>query len=36
VVADLAGELDRLAARRDQLAGDLEEVFAAHPFGPRW
>jgi hypothetical protein len=36
VVADLAGDLDRLAARRDQLAGELEEVCAAHPLGPRW
>ena len=34
VVADLASELDRLHARRDQLAGELEEVFAAHPLGP--
>ena len=34
VVADLAGELDRLHARREQLAADLEEAFLAHPLGP--
>ncbi len=33
VVAELAVELDRLLARRDALAGEIEEVFLAHPFG---
>jgi transposase len=34
VVAELAVELDRLHRRRDALAGEIEEVFLAHPFGP--
>ena len=33
VVAELAGELDRAHRRRDGLAGEIEEVFLAHPFG---
>ena len=33
VIAELAGELDRVYARRDTLAGEIEEVFGAHPFG---
>jgi hypothetical protein len=33
VVAELAGELGRTYARRDRLAGEIEEVFTAHPFG---
>ncbi len=33
VIAELAGELDRIYARRDALAGEIEEVFVAHPFG---
>jgi transposase len=33
VIAELAGELDRVHARRDALAGEIEEVFLAHPFG---
>ncbi len=33
VIAELAGELDRVYARRDALAGEIEEVFVAHPFG---
>lgn len=33
VVAELAGELDRVHARRAALAGEIEEVFLAHPFG---
>jgi transposase len=33
VVAELTAELDRLHARRAQLAGEIEEVFLAHPFG---
>ncbi len=33
VVAELAIELDRLHSRRDALAGEIEEVFLAHPFG---
>lgn len=34
VVAELAGELERAHARREALAGEIEEVFLAHPFGP--
>ncbi len=30
---ELAGELDRVHARRAALAGEIEEVFLAHPFG---
>jgi transposase len=33
VLAELAGELDRIHRRRDTLAGEIEEVFLAHPFG---
>jgi transposase len=33
VIAELAIELDRLHERRDALAGEIEEVFLAHPFG---
>src|SRR5690606_27208834 len=33
VIAELAGELDRVHRRRDALAGEIEEVFLAHPFG---
>ncbi|MPY81587.1 MAG: transposase, partial [Actinophytocola sp.] len=33
VITELAGELDRLHQRRDTLAGEIEEVFLAHPFG---
>lgn len=33
VIAELAGELDRVYAHRDALAGEIEEVFVAHPFG---
>lgn len=33
VIAEVATELDRLHARRDALAGEIEEVFGAHPFG---
>jgi transposase len=33
VIAELASELDRLHRRRDTLAGEIEEVFLAHPFG---
>lgn len=33
VVAELAGELDRVHKRRDALAAEIEEVFLAHPFG---
>lgn len=33
VVAELATELDRVHRRRDALAGEIEEVFLAHPFG---
>ncbi|MGH3155151.1 MAG: IS110 family transposase [Streptosporangiaceae bacterium] len=33
VIAELAAELDRICARRDALAGEIEEAFLAHPFG---
>jgi transposase len=33
VIAELAGELDRVHRRRDTLASEIEEVFLAHPFG---
>lgn len=33
VIAELAGELDQIYARRAALAGEIEEVFLAHPFG---
>ena len=32
-IAHLAGDLDRICARRDQLAGDIEDAFMAHPLG---
>lgn len=33
VIAELAAELDRVHQRRDALAGEIEGVFLAHPFG---
>jgi len=33
VISELAGELDRVCARRDALAGEIEAVFLAHPGG---
>ncbi len=33
VIADLAGELSRVTARRDALAAQIEDAFLAHPFG---
>jgi transposase len=33
VIAELASELDRILARRDALAAEIEGVFLAHPFG---
>ncbi|HLI39862.1 MAG TPA: IS110 family transposase [Streptosporangiaceae bacterium] len=33
VIAELAGELDRIFARRDALEKEIEAVFLAHPFG---
>jgi transposase len=33
VIAELATELDRVLARRQALAGEIEEAFLAHPFG---
>ena len=33
VIAELAAELDRVTARRDALAAEIEEAFLAHPFG---
>jgi transposase len=33
VIAELAGELDRVSARRDALAGEIEEAFLSHPSG---
>lgn len=33
VIAELAAELDRVCARRERLAGEIEEVFVTHPFG---
>ena len=33
VISELARELDRLFARRDALAAEIEEAFLAHPFG---
>ena len=33
VIADLAGDLTKIAARRDALKGDIEEAFLAHPLG---
>jgi transposase len=33
VIAELAGELDRVSGRRDALAAEIEEAFLAHPSG---
>ena len=33
VIAELAAELDRVTARRDALAAEIEEAFLSHPFG---
>jgi transposase len=33
VIAELAGELGRVHARRDALEKEIEEAFLAHPFG---
>jgi transposase len=33
VIGELAVELDRIFARRDALAREIEEAFMAHPFG---
>jgi transposase len=33
VIAELAAELDRVCARRDALATEIEEAFLSHPFG---
>jgi transposase len=33
VITELAAELDRVCARRDALAAEIEEAFLAHPFG---
>jgi transposase len=33
VISELATELDRVCARRDVLAAEIEEAFLAHPFG---
>lgn len=33
IIAELAAELDRIFARRDALASEIEEAFLAHPFG---
>jgi transposase len=33
VIAEVAGELDRIFARRDALEKEIEEAFLAHPFG---
>ena len=32
-ISDLAADLDRICARRDQLTADIEEAFLAHPLG---
>ena len=32
-IADLASDLDRICARRDLLANEIEEAFLAHPLG---
>jgi transposase len=34
VIRELAEELDRLAARRDRLAADIEQTFTSHPQAP--
>jgi transposase len=33
VIAELAGELDRVSVRRDALAAEIEEAFLGHPSG---
>jgi transposase len=33
VISELATELDRVAGRRDALAGEIEEAFLSHPSG---
>jgi len=33
VIAELASELDRVYARREALAAEIEETFLSHPFG---
>lgn len=33
MIAELAVDLGRVHARRDNLTGEIEEVFLAHPFG---
>jgi transposase len=33
IIAELAAELDRVCARRDALAAEIEEAFLSHPFG---
>jgi transposase len=35
VIAELAGELDRVCSRRDAPEAEIEEAFLAHPFGER-
>ena len=32
-ISELAADLDRVCARRDQLTGDIAEAFMAHPLG---
>ena len=32
-ISELAADLDRICARRDQLTGDIEAAFLAHPLG---
>ena len=32
-ISELAADLDRICARRDRLAADIEEAFMAHPLG---
>lgn len=32
-ISDLAADLDRICARRDQLAADIADAFLAHPLG---
>ena len=32
-ISELAADLDRICARRDRLAGEIEEAFQAHPLG---
>jgi hypothetical protein len=34
VIRDLAEELDRLAARRDRFATEIEQIFTSHPRAP--